>query len=130
MKTTLKMLCLFVLAVAFFGCSTSDLKIVTSQKTDNYKIVLLSQSGSIKEGAGQFYLEFYDSGNQLVDVGTVRIRAEMPMPGMPMVNEAKVETTDSPGRYIVEYIMTMSGTWTLNIQFGKNNFASMTITVS
>ena len=129
MKKIFKLAWLLMIPVAFFACSQGDLKVVTSETTNNYKIVILSQSGSITEGSGQFYLKFYDSGNnQLVDVGSVKVRAEMPMPGMPMVNDARVKMTDM-GQYTVKYNLTMRGTWTLNIKFNQTQSITMTITV-
>ena len=131
MKKIFKIAWLLMIPVAFFACSQRDLKVVASETTNNYKIVILSQSGSITQGSGQFYLEFYESGkNQLVDVGSINVRAEMPMPGMPMVNDAEIVKTNTPGRYSVKYNLTMSGTWSLRIQFEQNLSVSMTITVS
>ena len=129
MKKIFKLAWLLMIPVAFFACSQGDLKVVASETTNNYKIVLLSPSGSITEGSGQFYLVFYDSrNNKLVDVGSVIVRAEMPMPGMPMVNDAQVKMTDM-GRYTIKYNLTMRGTWTLNIKFNQTQSITMTITV-
>ncbi|GAA0564237.1 FixH family protein [Chitinophaga japonensis] len=68
--------------------------------------------------------------NQPVDVGKVEVRAEMAMPGMPMVNDAQVEATDTPGRYAVRYNLSMSGTWTLNIKFDTDKSSRISLRVS
>lgn len=131
MKKILKTSSLLLLVIVFAACGTGELKTVTTQSSDNYNIVILSKTGSIKQGKGKFFLEFHKAtDDQLVSVGEVNVRAEMPMPGMPMVNDAEVEVAGKPGRYEVKYDMSMSGTWTVNIKFETDKSATIPLTVS
>jgi len=76
-------------------------------------------------------MEFQDAANnQPVDVGYVKVQANMAMPGMPMINDAEVTTTDKEGRYAVKYDLSMAGSWTLKVQFGNNQSAVIPITVN
>ena len=78
----------------------SEFKTVQTQPAGEYTVTVLSPSGSIKNGANDFVLEFRKSENQLVDVGTVYVAPVMDMPGMsPMIGTATVTPTDTPGRY-------------------------------
>ncbi len=131
MKAILKLLTFMAFAIIFQGCKNEDLKTVTTSTTDNYNIVVLSHKGSIKNGKGKFYLEFQDAAkNQPVNVGNVSVQASMPMPGMPMVNDAEVSNTDKPGRFVVKYDLSMIGNWTLNVRFDDNKSVTIPITVN
>lgn len=111
MKSILKRAVVIVFIVVLGACGNEELKTVTTQTSDNYNIVILSDEGSVKQGSGKFYIEFHHvKDNQLVDVGNVEVKANMPMPGMPMVNDAEVKATGKPGRYSVKYDLPMSGT--------------------
>ena len=121
------LLLLFVLA----RCGTGELKTVTTQSGEGYNIVVLSKSGAVKQGKGKYFLEFHKAtDNQLVSVGEVNVRAEMQMPGTPMVNDAGVQATNTAGRYEVEYDFSMGGTWTLNIKFDTDKSATISLPVS
>jgi hypothetical protein len=131
MKAILKLLTFIAFAIIFQACKNEDLKTVTTTTTDNYNIVVLSDKGSIKNGKGKFYLEFQNATkNQPVKVGNVGVQANMPMPGMPMVNDAEVSNTDKPGRYAVKYDLSMIGNWTLNVRFDDNKSVTLPITVN
>jgi hypothetical protein len=131
MKAILKLLMFIAIAIIFEACKNEDLKIVTRTTTDNYNIVVLSDKGSIKNGKGKFYLEFQNAtNNQPVNVGNVMVQANMPMPGMPMINDAEVSTTDNPGRYAVKYDLSMIGNWTLNVRFDDNKSVTLPVTVN
>jgi hypothetical protein len=57
-------------------------------------------------------------GDTLVDVGTVKAVATMPMAGMaPMMGSVFLEPGDAPGRYKAETDRSMSGGWTLNLEW-------------
>lgn len=131
MKQILKATSLLLLIVVFAACGTGGFKTITTQSNGDYNIVVLSKTGSIKQGKGKFFLEFRKaSDNQLASVGIVNVRAEMPMPGMPMVNDAKVEPQGKPGQYEVEYDLAMAGTWTVHIKFETDRSATISLSVS
>ena len=46
-------------------------------------VVLLSPHEILRHGKDEFIVEFRSADGQLVNVGDVRARASMPMPGMP-----------------------------------------------
>jgi len=83
-------------------------------------VVLLAPATSLKHGEDDsFTLEFRRTGSDaLVDVGTVKVAATMPMAGMPPMM-ASVEATPSgtPGRYTVKSHLTMAGTWNLGVEW-------------
>ena len=131
MKTILSLVAFTTLTMLFQACKNENLKTITTQTSDNYNIIVLSDKGSIKNGKGKFYLEFQSaSNNQPVDVGNVSVQANMSMPGMPMVNDAEVKATESPGRYSVKYDLSMSGTWTLNVRFADNRTVTIPVPVN
>ena len=57
-------------------------------------------------------------GDTLVDVGTVKAGATMPMAGMaPMLGSVFLEKGDMPGRYKAETDLSMSGGWQLKLDW-------------
>src|SRR6476646_8949867 len=63
-------------------------------------IVLLSPRETLRQGKDDFIIEFRSTpGGTLVDVGSVRASATMPMPGMPMFATIDVQRSAVPGRY-------------------------------
>jgi hypothetical protein len=122
---------LIVFSIVLEACGNEKLKTVTTRRSDSYRLVILNTQGSIKQGSGKFYIEFHDvKDDRLIDVGKVEVQANMPMPGMPMVNDAEVKATDVPGRYSVKYDLSMSGSWTLRINFDQNKSATIPIAVN
>ena len=82
-------------------------------------VVLLSSFDVIKHGKDEAFIEFRSPSDQhLIDVGAVKVSATMSMTGMaPMVGDATVERTDTPGRYAVATDLAMAGSWTLGVQW-------------
>jgi len=83
-------------------------------------VVLLAPASSLKSGADDsFTLEFRRTGSDaLVDVGTVKVAATMPMAGMPpMMANAEATPTGTTGRYTVKSHLTMSGTWSFGVEW-------------
>ena len=83
-------------------------------------VVLLAPASSLKWGEDDaFTLEFRRTGsNTLVDVGTVKVSATMPMAGMsPMMANASAMPTGTAGRYTVNSHLTMSGTWSFGVEW-------------
>ena len=88
-------------------------------ESGNLDIVLLSSEPALKQGADTFTIEFRERGTtDLVDVGTVKVSATMPMAGMPpMMASASVEPSGQGGRYTVTSNLTMTGAWTIGIEW-------------
>jgi Cu(I)/Ag(I) efflux system membrane protein CusA/SilA len=81
-------------------------------------VVLLSPSGTLREGRNSFTIEFRRRGtNTLVDVGTVRASANMPMPGMVMSGGLQLVPSGVPGRYSATAEFGMAGAWQMAIEW-------------
>ena len=121
-----------LMAVLLVSCSgeSADLKLVQQQAVGDYTVRLLSESGTMKNGSGDYVLEFRNTlDNQLVDVGSVEISPVMEMSGMaPMMGTATVTPTDIPGRYQATGTLTMAGLWKLNVRFGSGQSARFSVT--
>ena len=97
--------------------SASDLKELRRVHSGDLDVVLLSSDGNLTHGKDAVTLEFR-RGNNLVDVGTVKVGAAMIMAGMPpMLGSVFLERGDVPGRYKAETDLTMSGGWQLKIDW-------------
>jgi hypothetical protein len=80
-------------------------------------VVLLSRDGSLHQ-KDTFAIEFRAaSGSGLVNVGTVRANATMPMPGMPMFGTIDVRPADTPGRYTARTNLEMTGGWRIALEW-------------
>ncbi|HEX6314058.1 MAG TPA: efflux RND transporter permease subunit, partial [Gemmatimonadaceae bacterium] len=81
-------------------------------------VVLLSASGTLRQGRNAFTIEFRQPGtNTLLDVGTVRASANMPMPGMVMSGGLQLAPTSVPGRYAATAEFGMAGAWQMAIEW-------------
>jgi Cu(I)/Ag(I) efflux system membrane protein CusA/SilA len=92
--------------------------IVQTIRAGDLDIVLLSPTGSLRQGRNGFTLEFRRTGTTtLVDVGTVRATANMTMPGMVMSGGLEVAPTGVPGRYAASGEFGMAGAWPMTIEW-------------
>ena len=111
----------FVLLLA--GCSSgqnaSGLKEVQRTQAGNLDVVVLSPSGTLKQGKDTFVLEFRSRADQkLADVGAVKVSVTMVMAGMPpMIGNTTVTPTGTPGRYDVAAEAAMAGAWRLGLDW-------------
>jgi len=120
-----------VVALAFsVGCQ-SPTKLTEVQRVNSgaVDIVVLSPDGALHQ-KDPFTIEFRAAGRStLVDVGTVRASANMPMPGMPMFGTIDVKPGDAPGRYVAKGNLDMAGGWRIALEWdgpggrGSVNFA-------
>lgn len=95
----------------------SDLIEVQRVRAADLDVVLLSDDGVLAHGKDVVTVEFR-RGETLVDVGSVKAVATMPMAGMaPMMGSVFLESGDAPGRYKAETDLSMSGGWTLNLEW-------------
>ena len=107
---------LLLVLIACGGSETVQLKELQHVKAGALDVVLLAPGDSIKQGKGNFILEFRDADGTLVDVGSVSVGASMPMPGMaPMFGECLVTPSPNKGRYDVVSDLGMAGTWRLQV---------------
>jgi hypothetical protein len=59
--------------------------------------------------------EFRDAKNQLVDVGDVKMEANMNMPSMQMHEGATIQRSGTPGQYRAKIKPGMAGDWTAKL---------------
>ena len=113
--------------IVLLSCTrgNTELKLVQQQQAGDFKISILSETGTIQQGNKPFTLEFRKAADdQLVDVGTVVVAPVMEMAGMaPMMATAQVTPSDTPGRYTAVGNLAMSGHWKVSITFGSGQTA-------
>jgi YtkA-like len=123
----MKLLFTSILTLLFFSCSRGggDLKLVQQQQSGDYKVAILSETGTIQLGNRPFTLEFRKAtDDQLVDVGTVTVAPVMEMAGMaPMMASTQVTPSGTAGRYTATGNLTMSGRWKVDVKFGDGQVA-------
>jgi hypothetical protein len=103
------------------GCgqpAQGSLKEVQRAHAGTLDVVLLSTAAALPQGKGFAVLEFRSSNGSLVNVGTVRVNATMPMAGMaPMIGGSEVTPTPAPGRYELATDLGMAGTWRFAVEW-------------
>ncbi len=92
--------------------------IVQTVRAGDLNVVLLSPTGALRQGRNSFTIEFRRAGMAtLLDVGTVRASANMPMPGMVMSSGLQVTPTGVSGRYAATAEFGMAGAWQVSIEW-------------
>jgi Cu(I)/Ag(I) efflux system membrane protein CusA/SilA len=92
--------------------------VVQTVRSGDLEIVLLSPTGTLRQGRNTFTIEFRRAGsNAPVDVGAVHATANMPMPGMLMPGDLQVASTGVPGRYAATAQFGMAGAWQMSIDW-------------
>lgn len=111
------------------GNDASNLKKIDQQRTGDYIVTALNETGQVKQGPNKFVLEFRKaSDNALADVGNVQINSTMPMPGMPPMNAgASATESGTTGLYNVESDIPMRGRWTFTVMFGNGQRALLNV---
>jgi hypothetical protein len=107
-------------AISCKGTSTSDRqKEFQRVRSGSVDVVLLSADGTLTHGKDAITIEFRSaSAGDLVDVGTVKAGATMPMAGMaPMFGSVFLDRTDTPGRYTADTDLSMAGGWQLKLDW-------------
>jgi len=95
----------------------SDMIELQRVRANGVDVVLLSNDGALSHGKDTFTVEFR-RGEALVDVGTVKAAATMPMAGLPdMLGSVFLERGNVPGRYIADTDLSMSGGWKLKLDW-------------
>jgi hypothetical protein len=86
-------------------------------RADGVDAVLLTRDGTLSHGRDALTVEFR-RGEALVDVGSVKAAATMPMAGLPdMLGSVFLEPGDVAGRYMAETDLSMSGAWKLRLEW-------------
>jgi hypothetical protein len=99
------------------GAGDTNVKEVQRVKSGDLDIVLLSKDGTLNQGKDAFVIEFRKPDGSLVDAGTVRTSANMPMPGMTMPGSVQVEQSEVPGRYRASGDFGMAGGWQMKVEW-------------
>jgi Cu(I)/Ag(I) efflux system membrane protein CusA/SilA len=92
-------------------------RVVHTGRSGAIDVVVSSPTGSLRSGRNEFTIEFRAASGAFVDVGTVRVTANMAMPGMVMPGNAQVGPTDAVGRYVVTAEFGMAGAWPITIEW-------------
>jgi len=97
---------------------SSGLKPIQSVTSGDVQVMLLNAAGALRQGRTDFVLEFRSAKTgRLIDAGTVRVEANMSMPGMPMSGGIETFPTSTPGRYAASGQFGMSGVWKMTVQW-------------
>jgi hypothetical protein len=80
-------------------------------------IAVLSPTGTLKTGRNTFTIEFRSSSDALVDVGTIRVSANMTMPGMVMPGNVQAQPSGAPGRFTATAEFGMAGSWPITVEW-------------
>ena len=92
--------------------------VVQTVTSGDLDITVSNDSGALKLGDNQFRIEFRSARNrQLVDVGDVRLNANMTMPGMAMTGTTSIEKGERPGVYMAAGSFAMSGAWDMTLEW-------------
>lgn len=91
--------------------------VVHTVRSGEIDVVVLSSTGTLRSGRNEFTIEFRAASGALIDVGTVRVGANMTMPGMVMPGNAQVQPTGVAGRYAVTAEFGMAGAWPITIEW-------------
>ena len=91
--------------------------VVQTVRSGQMEIVLRSPTGTLRSGRNTFTIEFRSPTGGLLDVGTVRASANMPMPGMVMPGNMQVSSAGEPGRYTATAEFGMAGAWQMSIEW-------------
>jgi Cu(I)/Ag(I) efflux system membrane protein CusA/SilA len=96
----------------------NNLKAIQTVTSGDLRVAVLNASGSFRQGRTEFVVEFRSAKtDRLVDAGTVRVEANMSMPGMPMSGGIEISRTSTPGRYTATGQFGMSGVWRMSVQW-------------
>ena len=136
MKRVLVIVAAFGIAISLAGCKSngldiSQLKPIETHKVGDINVVLMNDTGELKQGQNNFVVQFQNQQGQPVDVGEVQLGSNMSMPSMaPMSGESEITPADTSGTYRVKSNFAMSGAWHFTINWngpqgqGKTAFNS------
>ena len=112
-----------LLSLGLVSCNRqTSLSTVQQQRSGDYVVSLLSETGAVKQHASKLTLEFRNaSNNEAANVTNVQVQASMRMAGMgPMLGNVSSTRQTSPGRYEFDADLSMAGQWNLVVTFDPN----------
>jgi hypothetical protein len=136
MKKALMMAAALGVAISLVGCKSggldvAKLKPIETHKVGDFNVVLMNDTGELKQGQNDFVVQFQNQQGQPVDVGEVQLGSNMSMPSMaPMSGESEITSAGTTGTYRVKSNFAMSGAWHFTINWngpqgqGKTAFNS------
>jgi Cu(I)/Ag(I) efflux system membrane protein CusA/SilA len=96
----------------------SSADVVRTVRYGDMDVVLRAPGGVLRQGRTTFTIEFRSAADgALVDAGSVRAGANMPMPGMVMSSGMQVAPTGTPGRYTGSADFGMAGAWQMSVDW-------------
>ena len=116
----------FVILVFLLSLScnskTSTLAQIQQQRSGDYLVTLLNDTGAMKQHSNKLTLEIrIAASNELAHVGNVQIQSSMRMPGMgPMFGDLSPPQEIVPGRYQFDADFSMAGQWNFLVTFDPN----------
>ena len=99
------------------GSPSSGGDVVATLRNGDINVVVRSQAGPLRVGRNSFTIEFRSSSGALVDVGMVRVGANMTMPGMVMSGNVQVRPEGPPGRFTATAEFGMAGAWPFRVEW-------------
>ena len=136
MKKVLMIVAALGVAISLAGCKSggldvAKLKPIETHKVGDINVVLMNDTGELKQGQNDFVVQFQNQQGQPVDVGEVQLGSNMSMPSMaPMSGESEITPAGTSGTYRVKSNFRMSGAWHFTINWngpqgqGKTAFNS------
>ena len=136
MKEVLGIFAALAVAVSLVGCKgnsldVSKLKPIETHKVGDINVVLMNDTGELKQGQNDFVVQFQNQQRQPLEVGEVQLGSNMSMPSMaPMSGESEITPAGTTGTYRVKSNFAMSGAWHFTINWngprgqGKTAFNS------
>src|SRR5260370_36682792 len=121
MKKVLVLFAALAIAASLVGCKSSDvdvskLKPIETHKVGDINVVLMNDTGELKQGQNNFVVQFQNQQGQPVEVGEVQLGSNMSMPSMaPMSGESEITPAGATGTYRVQSNFAMSGAWHFSI---------------
>jgi len=91
---------------------------VRAMRSGDLNVSIVPADETLRQGRSTFWIEFRSAtSDELVDAGTVRANATMPMPGMLMSGRVNVSREGPPGRYLAVAEFSMAGGWQIAIDW-------------
>jgi hypothetical protein len=123
MKRVLVIVVALGVAVGLVGCKSggldvNKLKSIETHKVGDVNVVLMNDTGELKQGQNDFVVQFQNQQGQPVDVGEVQFGSNMSMPSMaPMSGESEITPAGTTGTFRVKSNFAMSGAWHFTINW-------------
>lgn len=116
------LLLMFVLPSVGCNRQSTEFKQIQQQSSGDYTIVLLNDTGALKQHLDHLRLEFrFASTKELANVTNVQMQASMRMPGMgPMFGNVSSMRQVAIGRYDFDADFSMAGQWNFLVTFDPN----------